>query len=74
MRVRVLHSYYGCETGCCGHIVEIDGEERRNSFNFMHADSVEEAKELAKDYISHYHPSCVDTIDWDSFEFLEGSC
>lgn len=23
MKVIVYHSYYGCDTGCCGHIVEI---------------------------------------------------
>jgi hypothetical protein len=74
MRVRVLHSYYGCETGCCGHIVELDGKEYRGSFDFMHSDSIEDAKEYAKDYIASNHPSCVDSIDWDSFEFIEGSC
>jgi hypothetical protein len=26
-RVLVLHQSYGCESGCCGHIVEVDGRE-----------------------------------------------
>lgn len=36
MKIRVLHAYYGCDTGCCGHILEIDGEEDRSSFTFSH--------------------------------------
>jgi hypothetical protein len=25
-RVVVFHGVYGCETGCCGHYVEVDGD------------------------------------------------
>lgn len=35
--VIVLHGGYGCDTGCCGHWVEIDGE-RMGSFSFDHPD------------------------------------
>ena len=43
-RVVVLHGGYGCETGCCGHYVEVDGVERRDSFTFSHpfSDTVQE--------------------------------
>jgi hypothetical protein len=35
MKIRVLHKDYGCETGCCGHVIEVDGEEQ--DFYFTHA-------------------------------------
>ena len=41
MKIRVLHAYYGCETGCCGHIIEIDGEEEHSTFTFDHFDKPE---------------------------------
>lgn len=36
-RIIVLHRMYGCESGCCGHVVNIedDGEERER-FCFEH--------------------------------------
>ena len=26
-KVVVFHRYYGCDTGCCGHAVMVDGDE-----------------------------------------------
>lgn len=40
MKIRVLHAYYGCETGCCGHILEVDGEEDYGTFTFSHFQAV----------------------------------
>lgn len=34
-KVIVYHTGYGCDTGCCGHVVEVDGEEV-GSFDFGH--------------------------------------
>lgn len=34
-RVLVLHREYGCDSGCCGHVIEIDGE-RYGAFQFVH--------------------------------------
>jgi len=28
MKVIVFHASYGCETGCCGHIVQVGDDER----------------------------------------------
>jgi hypothetical protein len=32
-RIVVFHGYYGCDTGCCGHVIEMDGVEE---FKFEH--------------------------------------
>lgn len=74
LKVRVYHSTYGCETGCCGHVLEIkDGKTsfQVGGFDFMHSYqglSREEAIELAKEEIKKHFPECLDSIDWDSFE------
>jgi hypothetical protein len=38
VRVRVYHAGYGCDTGCCGHIVEITlpGGQEKSHFEFEH--------------------------------------
>lgn len=36
MRVVVYHAGYGCDTGCCGHVVELDDDRRQ--FTFAHPD------------------------------------
>lgn len=65
MRIKVLHAYYGCETGCCGHVVEIDGDEIDGSFEFGHPDDVEELRSYI---LNHVPKECHDSIDWDSIE------
>jgi hypothetical protein len=84
VRVRVYHSYYGCETGCCGHVVEIttaDGEEKTR-FEFDHPydrqsmsspsareESRQEwARKFAEETIRDRWPECIDSIDWDSMQ------
>jgi hypothetical protein len=34
MKILVLHQGYGCDSGCCGHIIEVDG--KRHDFYFEH--------------------------------------
>lgn len=50
MRIVVLHRGYGCESGCCGHSIEIDGREEL--FDFCHPGSSESSIEFAKDFIA----------------------
>lgn len=75
IRVRVYHSEYGCDTGCCGHTVEItDGSCVNHShFEFDHNYDAIEAREwargLAEGVIRERWPECLGSIDWDSLEF-----
>ncbi len=57
VKVYVVHDYYGCDTGCCGHkAVAEDGEGnvcQSNTFNFSHSydqDHEEFAKALAAEH------------------------
>lgn len=79
IRVRVYHDFYGCETGCCGHVVEIqDGrygsKDTRDSFDFTHCyekgqkEQREWARELAEAQIKYRWPECLPHIDWDTLE------
>lgn len=44
-KVIVYHGLYGCDTGCCGYWVEVDG---RSSFEFEHCEEDEELDILYK--------------------------
>jgi hypothetical protein len=64
MKVIVYHSFYGCETGCCGHVIEL--EDGRSKFEFCHpyGDSTKEfAEELVRDAFGEEH---VKDLDWDN--------
>jgi hypothetical protein len=67
-KIRVYHSYYGCDTGCCGHIIEIDGE-RVGRFHFDHPYEEQEPLEFAKKLIESKlgKEHCQD-LDWEHAE------
>lgn len=66
MKIVVYHTYYGCDTGCCGHTVETDDDTIHDEFRFIHpytADHVAFAKELITDVMGAEH---VADLDWDN--------
>ncbi len=78
MRIVVYHGGYGCDTGCCGHYIEVDGEDRPGSFTFDHPDWVsksepgwvkmddEQVKQWVIDYVEEQVGSGhLDDIDWE---------
>ena len=70
MKVRVYHDYYGCDTGCCGHTVEIDDGEGKFEFDHPYGEDRESfAKALAMSVIKHKFPECADSLDWANVEF-----
>jgi len=36
MSLIVLHQSYGCDTGCCGHVVQTEKGEQVGGFHFVH--------------------------------------
>lgn len=72
-RVVVLHRHYGCETGCCGHVVEVD-DEQVGDFVFEHPDSdahedrVAFAREMITEVLGAEH---VADLDWEWCEALD---
>jgi hypothetical protein len=77
--VRVYHSYFGCDTGCCGHRVELTVDDKSmdvGNFEFGHPyneDLKEWATALAKEEIQRECPECLESIDWDTIDFQEVS-
>jgi hypothetical protein len=61
-KVIVYHALYGCETGCCGHVIKVGDEEK---FEFMHpyGDHKEWAKQKVAKYFGEEH---VKDLDWDN--------
>jgi hypothetical protein len=67
MKVRVFHAGYGCETGCCGHIVEIEDGRRHFEFSHPYGENPQAfARELAEGIIRKEWPECIDSIDWET--------
>lgn len=78
--VRVFHSQFGCDTGCCGHFVEISaGEDTRKTFEFTHPYSKDStcwarwARMIAEEVISEQWPECLKSIDWSTLKVSEVS-
>lgn len=52
--VRVVHDYYGCDTGCCGHSLigyDCHGKEVYEKFEFDHPNG-EDYDEFARRFVS----------------------
>ncbi len=71
MKVVVMHGSYGCDTGCCGHWVEVDGE-RIGGFEFLHPnlrreDPREWALDLAREMVEKkFGKGHAFDLDWDN--------
>lgn len=67
MKVTVIHDRYGCDTGCCGHVVECD-EDR--AFVFTHwkenrETAIEFAKRMVEEEFGKEHGL---DLDWGNCE------
>ena len=61
----VYHSSYGCDTGCCGHVVESD-DGKQHRFDFSHPygdDHYEFARDLLREKFGDEH---VADLDWEN--------
>jgi hypothetical protein len=66
MKIIVYHGSYGCDTGCCGHIVEPDDEQAKDHFSFAHPfgeDARKFAEDLIRDTFGEEH---VQDLDWEN--------
>lgn len=67
MKVSVLHAYYGCDTGCCGHVVEIDDEQVGEFQLSEHPEPGQDrkawAKELVESVLRDKYPDCLANIN-----------
>lgn len=60
----VYHSYYGCETGCCGHTVEIDDKEE---FFFDHPHYKDDFRKWAEELVrNQFGEEHVADLDWEN--------
>jgi hypothetical protein len=75
-KVIVYHRYYGCDTGCCGHTVELqddDGNHVESRFDFSH-DYDDKPREFAEDLIrEEFGEEHIKDLDWDNC-FITGDC
>lgn len=74
MRVIVYHAGYGCDSGCCGHYVELEKDDltTEREFEFDHPwdeDRLEFAKRLIEESFGLEH---VKDLDWENSEVSDG--
>lgn len=70
-KVIVYHGGYGCETGCCGHWVELQHEDgtSQERFEFGHPENtIEEARALVRSLFGEEH---VKDLDWENCRIIE---
>lgn len=70
-KVVVYHRGHGCDTGCCGHAIKVDGKEQ--GFHFAHPETYEEdertfAKRLVTEELGPEH---VADLDWENCLILD---
>lgn len=68
-KVIVYHSTYGCDTGCCGHVVEIVGG--KSKFEFAHPYDRDD-RTFVKDLVTAtFGEEHIVDIDWDNVIVLD---
>lgn len=76
MKIIVGHEGYGCDTGCCGHVVEIvdapeDWTRDTRKFNFDHPYG-ETHREFAENLVrQEFGEQHVADLDWDNCLIVE---
>lgn len=66
MRIVVYHGSYGCETGCCGHWVQLDGGREHHTFDHPwkeEDDFFAYAQQAIRETFGEAH---VADLDWDN--------
>ena len=64
-KVVVYHAGHGCETGCCGHWVKLDGDaDEYFSFSHPYGDDPREYAEMI--VRAHFGAEHVADLDWDN--------
>lgn len=68
--VIVYHDTYGCDTGCCGHVIEIDGATERFEFNhpnWTREGGAEDPRAFAERFVrEEFGDEHVADLDWDA--------
>lgn len=69
MRIVVYHSGYGCDTGCCGHVVETD--DGRHEFYFDHP-WTEDFRAFAEGLVrAKFGEEHVEDLDWENSKIFD---
>lgn len=71
-KIIVCHAYYGCDTGCCGHSIEVN--DRRIDFSFDHPEENEDIEkwmvnilqDVKKRLTAEFGEDHLKDVDWDN--------
>lgn len=68
MKVIVYHAHAGCESGCCGHTVELETGTRKFLYDHPDGDHVEFAKWAVTEAFGAEH---VADLDWENCRIVD---
>ena len=64
-KVVVYHRSYGCDTGCCGHVVRLGAEQEE--FDFTHPHKTDDHRAWAESLVqATFGSEHVADLDWDN--------
>lgn len=69
MKAVIYHDYYGCDTGCCGHVIELEEDEQNmpRRFSFDHPFYDEEFRKWAEQHLrEEFGPDHTYNLDWEN--------
>lgn len=67
MKVLVMHNYYGCDTGCCGHTIVVDDDFDNGEFIFDHPWRNDNFRTWAEDLVGRELGwEHVSDLDWEN--------
>lgn len=68
-KIVVYHNSYGCDTGCCGHVIEMDGKDYNFEFAHPYNESdLDFAKRLVAETYGEKH---VKDLDWENCDIVD---
>lgn len=74
MRIIVYHDLHGCDTGCCGHVVELrddDDDYKDGELHFDHPEVGDDPIAFAKRLLSKSFPKeHLADLDWDNCKIV----
>lgn len=64
MKIIVFHAHVGCETGCCGHVIQQEGDKEFFEYEHPYNESnLEFAQRMVRETYGEEH---VKDLDWDN--------
>lgn len=71
-KIIVFHAEYGCDTGCCGHVVRMIGGREKFNFDHPYSDDKTKYRAFAEDLVREvFGDEHVADLDWENCVIID---